>query len=163
MTPDRPADVHDPSASPRAWRVTVAQRDGHRWITWAALFLGLVAAGMAIFGLPPIDMHGPLHRVGIMTPSCGGTRAARYAAQGEWALAWQYNPLGLFTVVAAALLALRAGIGLLARRWINIEVHWTRRRRLIVTGVILLLLALLEVRQQGRADLLMTDTWTLIK
>lgn len=162
MRPDQSAGVHAPTVTPPPFRLVVARRDAHRGITWSALFLGAVAAGMAIYGLPPLDMHGPLHRLGIMTPFCGGTRAARYAAQGEWALAWQYNPLGLFTVLTAGLLALRAGVGVLARRWINIELHWTRRRRWIITVTALVLLVLLEVRQQGRSELLMQNTWALV-
>ncbi len=38
------------------------------------------AVAMAVFGLPPVDPHGPFHRFGIMDPLGGGTR---YTAQGE--------------------------------------------------------------------------------
>lgn len=74
---------------------------------------------MAVFGLPPVDLHGLLHHVGIMDPLCGGTRATAYTARGEWALAWRYNPLGFLAVVAAAAAVLRAVVGLLARRWVT--------------------------------------------
>ncbi len=55
--------------------------------------LAVLAAGstMAVSGLPPVDLHGPLHHDGIMDPLCVGTRAAAYTARGEFALAWRYN------------------------------------------------------------------------
>ena len=46
---------------------------------------------MALWGLPPVDLHGPLHRLGIMDPVCGGTRSAYFAVSARWALAWYYN------------------------------------------------------------------------
>jgi len=51
-----------------------------------------VGIAIAIFGLPPVDIHGPLHYLGIMDPLCGATRGARLALQGHLAQAWRYNP-----------------------------------------------------------------------
>jgi hypothetical protein len=126
----------------------------------AALALA-IAVTMAVVGLPPVDLHGPLHKFGIMDPLCGGTRAARYTAQGNLAEAWRYNPLSILIVVGAALALLRAAVGLLGRRWINVSLAWTRPRRRWLILTVLVLLAVLEVRQQLRADLLMagTPTW----
>ena len=62
-----------------------------------------IAVAMAIYGLPAVDLHPPLHRLGIMDPLCGGTRAARYAAQGRFEDAWTYNPLGIVAVYGALL------------------------------------------------------------
>ena len=76
-------------------------RDGHRGVTCLAALGATTAVAIAIFGLPGIDLHPPLHRLGIMDPLCGGTRAARYAAQGQLAEAWTYNPLGIVTVYGA--------------------------------------------------------------
>lgn len=122
-------------------------------------FLALAAAAaLAIVGLPPLDMHGPLHKWGIMDPLCGGTRAARFAAQGNLAEAWRYNPLSIVVVLSALLVVGRSTVGLVTRRWVNIELRWTRRRRFWVIAVVVTLLALLEVRQQGRADLLTSGT-----
>ena len=70
-----------------------------------------------VLGLPPIDLHGPLHWVGIMDPLCGGTRAARYTAIGQWGQAWHYNPLGIVTVLAVGLLLLRGAVGVTTGRW----------------------------------------------
>jgi hypothetical protein len=135
------------------------RRDRHRVVTLVAL-VGLVTAGaMALFGLPPVDLHGPLHRFGIMDPFCGGTRAARYTAQGEWASAWQYNPLGIVAVWGAAAATLRAVVGLLSRRWLTVRLQWTPwRRRLVIAAGVALFVAL-AVRQQLRVDLLTQDTW----
>lgn len=103
---------------------------------------------MALFGPPPVDLHGPLHRFGIMDPLCGGIRAARYTARGEWALAWQYNPLGVVAVLGAAAGAVRAAVGALSGRWLTARFHWTPWRRRVILAVVVALLLGLEVRQQ---------------
>lgn len=116
------------------------------------------AAALAIIGLPPLDMHGPLHKWGIMDPLCGGTRAARFAAQGNMVEAWRYNPLSIVVVFSALVMVGRSAVGLVTRRWVNVELRWTKRRRLWGVVVVVTLLAVLEVRQQGRADLLTSGT-----
>lgn len=117
---------------------------------------GLVASfAMAVFGLPPVDLHGPLHRMGIMDPLCGGTRAARLTAQGHLFEAWRYNPLGILATVAAALAAARLAVGIVMRRWINLRVAWTPRRIRLALAVLAIATVVLEIRQQGRADLLL--------
>ncbi|MFC5175112.1 DUF2752 domain-containing protein [Nocardioides taihuensis] len=117
---------------------------------------GLVASvAMAVFGLPPVDLHGPLHRMGIMDPFCGGTRAARLTAHGQLLEAWRYNPLGILATVAAALAVARLGVGIALRRWLNVEIVWTPRRARLVLGVLVVATVALEIRQQGRADLLL--------
>lgn len=143
-------------------RLTVDSRDRYWWATAASVGLLAIAAAMATFGLPPIDLHGPNHWFGIMDPLCGGTRAARYTALGEWGLAWKYNPLGIVTVLLVAVLVLRAAVGLITRRWIAVDIYWTRRGRWVVGLILGLLLIALEIRQQGRADLLMAGTFTLV-
>lgn len=116
------------------------------------------AAALAIIGLPSLDMHGPLHKWGIMDPLCGGTRAARFAAQGNMVEAWRYNPLSIVIVFSALVVVGRSAVGSVTRRWVNVELRWTKRRRLWVVVVVGTLLAVLEVRQQGRADLLTSGT-----
>lgn len=133
-------------------------RDRHRLVT-AVAFVGLIAAAtMAFFGLPPVDLHGPFHRLGIMDPLCGGTRAARYTAQGQWGLAWEYNPLGIVTVLGAAAATARTATGVLLGHWLTADLSWTPWRRRLALGVLAAVLVLIEVRQQLRADLLMTGT-----
>ena len=143
-------------------RMVIDSRDRYRWITLVSIGLLAIAGGMAALGLPPVDLHGPNHWFGIMDPLCGGTRAARYTALGEWGLAWKYNPLGIVTVLAVALLVLRASVGALTRRWIALSITWTKRGRWAASTVVALVLIALEIRQQGRADLLMAGTFTLV-
>jgi hypothetical protein len=128
--------------------------DGHRLVTVVA-FLGVAAAAMmALIGLPPVDLHGPLHYLGIMDPLCGGTRAARYTMRGDLDQAWRYNPLGILAVAGAVAAAGRAVVGILTRRWVTVAIGWTPPRRRLVIGLILAVVAVLEVRQQLLAALL---------
>lgn len=143
-------------------RLVIDSRDRYRWLTLASIGLLAIAGGMAALGLPPIDLHGPTHWFGIIDPLCGGTRAARYTTLGEWGLAWKYNPLGIVTVIAVAVLVLRATAGVLTRRWIVLDITWTKRGRWAAGIVLALLLIALEIRQQDRADLLMASTFTLV-
>jgi hypothetical protein len=129
-------------------------QDRHRPVTVVA-FLGVVAAAvMAIAGLPSLDLHGPLHYIGIMDPLCGGTRAARFTMRGEFALAWKYNPLGILAVAGAVAAVGRAVVGILTSRWVTVAVAWTPRRRRLAIGLILAVTAVLEIRQQLLAALL---------
>ena len=129
-------------------------QDRHRPVTVVA-FLGVAAAAMmAVVGLPPVDLHGPLHYLGIMDPLCGGTRAARYTMRGDLVQAWRYNPLGIFAVASAVAAAGRAVVGMLTRRWVTVAIGWTPPRRRLVIGLILAVVAVLEVRQQLLAALL---------
>ena len=144
-------------------RISLARRDQHRWLTLIGVIALAIAAAMAIFGLPPVDLHGPLHKLGIMDPFCGGTRAARYAAQGNLAEAWRYNPLSILVVYGAGLTILRAIVGLVGRRWVTFTAIWTPGRRRWAIAILIALLALLEIRQQLRADLLTANTQMWVK
>lgn len=139
-------------------RLRVERQDHHRWVTLLAVAGVVLAAAMAVFGLPRVDLHPPFHRLGIMDPLCGGTRAARFTAQGNLVQAWRYNPLGIITVFGAAAAVLRAVVGGATRRWVNATMAWTPKRRRIAIAVAIVLVILLEVRQQTRADLLIAGT-----
>ena len=144
-----------PAAERAAISIAWSSVDELRIVTVVGV-LGLAAAvAMAVFGLPPVDLHGPLHRMGIMDPLCGGTRAARLTAQGDLAEAWKYNPLGILATVAAGAALARLAIGVLGRRWLNVRVAWTPRRMKIALTVLVVALVILEIRQQGRAELLL--------
>lgn len=129
----------------------VDRQDAHRRMTGLAVAGLALGAAMAVLGLPPLDLHGPLHYVGVMDPFCGGTRSVRLAMRGEWTASWRYNPLGLVLVAGAVLTLARSGLGVVTGRWLTLEV----RRRRLVLGVVLAGLALLWLRQQLSADLLM--------
>lgn len=109
---------------------------------------------MAIFGLPPVDIHGPLHYLGIMDPLCGSTRGVRLALLGHIAQAWRYNPLSVVLVAGAVATVLRHLLGMATRRWLNLNVV---RRRTVVAIAALLTVAL-EINQQAHAALLRTTS-----
>ena len=144
--------------NPAFVRLHMEIRDRHSWLTLLAGLAIAIAIAMAVFGLPPIDLHSPLHKIGIMDPLCGGTRAARYTAQGNLVEAWRYNPLGILVVAGAAVAVLRAVVGLVTRRWATLSLALTPQRRRWVLGAALVLLVILEIRQQLRADLLTAGT-----
>lgn len=110
----------------------------------------LGAIALAIFGLPPVDIHEPTHYLGIMGPSCGMTRAVRWTARGDLLRAWRFNPAVFLLAAAAVVVAGRAAFGRLTGRWI--EVHLRGR---LVTTVVLVALALLWLNQQHHADFIM--------
>lgn len=144
-----------PGPAPPMLGVSWGQHDQLTLITRIGI-VGLVIAGlMATLGLPPVDIHGPLHGLGIMDPLCGGTRAARLTAQGHLVEAWRYNPLGVLAVGAAGAAAVRSALGLTTGRWLTFEIGWTARRARWAVLLLVVVLVVLEVRQQGRADLLL--------
>ncbi|GAU64695.1 hypothetical protein SSP35_01_00310 [Streptomyces sp. NBRC 110611] len=104
---------------------------------------------MALFGLPPVDLHGPPHRAGVMGPLCGGTRGVHAAMLGHFGEAWRYNPLSVVLVAGALTVVVREALGRLGGRWLNLRV-----RRRPMTVLALVLLVALTVRQQAYADLL---------
>lgn len=135
--------------------VSWAPRDRWRTLTVLATVGVLLATGMAMFGLPPVDLHGPVHRAGLMDPFCGGTRATRFAARGQFGRAWTYNPLGIAVVLGAAALLVRAMVGVIYRRWLTIDLQLGPRGRRLVVALVVLLVVALEIRQQSRVDLLL--------
>ena len=143
-----------PTAS--SWReaLVVSRIDEHRWVSAVAAVLVVISVAMAQFGLPRWGFHGPLHAVGIMDPFCGGTRAARLTMMGRFAEAWEYNPAGVLVTLGAALLLARAFAGVVTRRWVNVRWRPTNRQRRAMIVTLGLALIVLEVRQQGLAEML---------
>ncbi|HEY3547917.1 MAG TPA: DUF2752 domain-containing protein [Propionicimonas sp.] len=133
-----------------AWRST----DRHVQLTRAALGAALALVALALWGLPPVDLHGPLHRLGIMDLLCGGTRAAYFTVTGRWSMAWFYNPLGPLAVVTTALMLLRAVVGHLTRRWVVVEVTVTRTAWRVLLAAASVVVLALTVRQQLMVDVL---------
>ncbi|GAA2650806.1 DUF2752 domain-containing protein [Streptomyces vastus] len=133
-------------------RTVWEDRDRHRWAGPLAAAGLLAGAAMAVLGLPPLDLHGPLHYAGVMGPLCGGTRGVHEAALGHFGEAWRYNPLSVVLVAGALVALVREAVGRLAGRWLNLRV--IRRRPVVVAGLVLGLA--LTARQQAQADLLRT-------
>src|SRR5260370_39520335 len=72
--------------------VLVRRHDAHPMWTRVALFGLLAALLLAIFGMPPVDLHGLLHYVGVVDPFCGGTRSGYLALPGPLRDAVRSNP-----------------------------------------------------------------------
>jgi hypothetical protein len=127
------------------WRFE--SEDRMAWLTIVGLAFVIGAIALRVLGLPSVDLHGPLHRLGVMDPLCGGTRATYVLARGDIAGAWSWNPL---VVLLAALLVIvvgRALIGAFTQRWLNYR--GSRRTALVVVAMVLLVI---EVNQQLQAD-----------
>jgi hypothetical protein len=130
--------------------VYLREVDVYRGLTLAAIAGGLAALGMAKFGLPPVDIHSPLHFLGVMDPLCGMTRAVTALAMGDLTTALRYNPGSILLAVVAGFLYLRMGVGLVRGRWLTVTME---RRRMAIVILALVTLAL-WVNQQLHADLL---------
>jgi Protein of unknown function (DUF2752) len=128
----------------------VRRHDRHPGWTRIALSGLLAALLLAVLGLPPLDLHGPLHHIGVMDPLCGGTRSVYLTMHGHLRDAVRYNPAGPVVVVAALALLLRAAIGWSSRQWVGVHVP---RQLLIPVAVVML--AALATNQQLHAGLLM--------
>lgn len=119
-------------------------------LVWFAVAGLLVATVLAIVGMPPVDVHLPTHKLGIMLPWCGGTRSVARAAAGDVAGSWRYNPGGLLLVVGAWASVGRALVGRITGRWVNLNVVMSRGGWWFLAAV----LAVLAANQQLHADLL---------
>lgn len=127
--------------------VRVETKDNAPWLV-GLLVLGIAgAAWLRVLGLPGADLHGPLHRMGIMDPLCGGTRATYLLVRGDVIGAWSWNPLVPLLAVGVLAVVVRTAIGHLAGRWANLHLP----RRMWVSAVVLGFVVL-EVNQQLQAD-----------
>jgi len=114
--------------------------------------VGLIAALlMAVFGQPPYGFHGPLHYLGVMSPTCGMSRGVMWLMRGNLALAWEYNPASLLVPPVVAVVVIREVFGRFTRRWPNLTVRWNWW----MLGLLIVAVATLTVRQQLQAELLM--------
>ncbi len=133
-------------------RFLIEPLDRHRsFLLLAAVGIG-TAAALAAIGLPTVDLHSPLHRMGIMDPLCGGTRALRLAARGDVVGAFRWNPASPLLLLGAAAFALRTLVGFLTGSWVNLSMTWRRPAPWVA---IVLGLVALEARQQQLAPMLM--------
>ena len=131
--------------------VSWADHDRLRDLTIVVLAGFLLAAALAVLGLPPVDIHGPMHYVGIMDPLCGMTRAVRLFVLGEVRRAFDYNPASLLLALFGILMLGRAVFGHLTRRWLDVRLQLSSTIR----AVCVVLVAALWINQQAHASLLM--------
>lgn len=108
---------------------------------------------LALVGLPPVDIQGPLHYLGIMGPTCGMTRGVMWTARGDLIRAWQFNPASLLVIPTMAGLAARAAYARISGRWLNLHIRW-RPWLWLIPAVILLALT---IRQQLNIDFLLAN------
>jgi len=142
-----------PTATHPTARVHIswADRDGARDLSIITLVGIALAAVMAVFGLPPLNIHGPQHFIVIMDPLCGMTRAVRFLALGDIARAVHYNPASPLLALFAAVMLVRLAAGLSTHRWLDVRVH----RSLGLRVALGMLIAMLWINQQAHAALLM--------
>jgi hypothetical protein len=108
---------------------------------------------LAVVGLPPVDIHGPLHYLGIMGPTCGMTRGVMWTARGDLIRAWQFNPGSLLVIPTMVALTARMTYGKTTGRWLNLHIRW-RPWLWMIPAVVILLLA---IRQQINIDFLLAN------
>ena len=130
-----------------------SDHDGARGWTAVAVVFTVGAVVLRAVGVPPIDVHGLLHYVGVMDPLCGGTRATFLLLSGQPRAAAAYNPAVFPLAVAVTALLARAMTGLSTGRWLHLRLTSGPRRVLRVIAV--LAVVALTVRQQLHAELLM--------
>lgn len=127
--------------------------DAARWVLPVTMGAVVGALALRVFGLPGVDLHGPLHRQGIMDPLSGGTRATYALSHGDLSGAWSWNPLVVVLAAAAVAVVGRVAVRAIGGRWVNLYLP----RRYAAGGLFVLLLTV-EVNQQLQADRLMTLT-----
>src|ERR671910_3157979 len=76
-----------------------------------------VGAVPAAFGMPPVDLHSPLHHMGIMDPLCGMTRGSAATMRGDLREAWWYNPASPAVIAGGLFLVGRWGGGGVPGGW----------------------------------------------
>ena len=131
-------------------RVWLSGDDAHARLLRFALAGAAIAAGLRIFGLPPVPIHGPYHWFGLMSPSCGLTRATRFLALGDLHDAWRFNPAVFVLAAADGLVLGRHALGRVTRRWVNVTLAHPR----LVYTTLAVPLAVLWSNQQLHAALL---------
>jgi uncharacterized membrane protein HdeD (DUF308 family) len=118
----------------------------HSWTVIAAVGL-VVAAGLAAFGLPPVNLHSPTHFVGIMDPLCGITRGVAAATRANLGEAWWYNPASPLVLAGALALVVRRLVGRSTGRWVRVRL----RPMPLVVAVVGLVVVALAVNHQLHA------------
>lgn len=144
-----------PASGSQRWpAVRVRRSDPTSAWTWVAAGGLVIALALAIVGIPHVDIHGPLHYLGVMDPFCGGTRSVYLTLHGQLRQALRYNPAGPLLVLAAVAMLIRAAVGFSTGRWLAVRVP-----RWILIPVAVVALSALEVNQQLHVALL-TQPWT---
>jgi hypothetical protein len=143
-------------ADPVGWAppfidVRLEGRDRWSLVTVGAAASLVAAVILAVVGVPRTSLMQPLYSLGVVLPGCGLTRGMVALVSGDLSTAWAYNPAA-FAVMAVALAAmLRAAVGVVSGRWVHARVRPSPAVIALATAAV----ALLWLRQQASADLLM--------
>ena len=114
--------------------------------------IGIVSATtLGVVGLPDVGMHLFTHELGLMSPTCGATRAVTAAGVGDLGRSWMFNPLGTVLVIGAWGYVARELVGRTLGRWLNLSVQLSGAG----SAVVFVTWALLWIRQQAHAELLL--------
>lgn len=133
--------------------VTIEQTPHRRItpLTWLVLAGTALAVTLTITGLPPFGLPMPTWSIGIVTPTCGLTRASVALAKGDLATAWAFNPAAFAVALLAAITLTRLALGTLTKRWLSISLR--------VSGIAwAILIAIWWANQQLHADLIIHGT-----
>jgi len=144
-----PGTQNQPKTFPMRWE----HHDRHPTTTRLVLIGVPLVVILAIVGLPPVDVHGPLHYLGIMGPTCGMTRGVMWSARGDLARAWQFNPASASVLPTMAVLGGRVIYGEISGRWLNLYIRWRPWLWTIPAAV----LVALAVHQQLHIDFLLAN------
>lgn len=136
-----------PRRAVRLW-VERSGRDPLPALTVLAAVGLIVAALLARYGLPPVDLHLPPHHLGVMDPFCGMTRGSVAVMRGDLGKAWWYNPASPLVIAAGFALVGRWIVGQATGRWVMVRFQRTRLGVLVVVGAFVLL----DVYQQLHVD-----------
>lgn len=104
-------DVHGDPQVTHGPKLGVHGLDRMRILTWIVMFGLALTVSLADFGLPPFRLQMPTWVIGVVTPTCGLTRATTALARGEFGLAQMFNPAAFLLEVAAVASIVRWVVG----------------------------------------------------
>lgn len=135
-----PSAGADPALDPptrRALGVTVSGVDEMRLVTYLAVAGMITAIVLHLMGGLPFDLPMPTHAIGWVEPSCGLTRGSLAILRGDFALGFRYNPLAFLVIGFGVSGVVRAIVGRITGRWLNVSVRVSRAGLMVLAvGVI---------------------------
>ena len=131
--------------------ISFGDTDEMRWLSRAVAFGAAAAVILALIGGMPFALPMPTHGIGMVTPTCGLTRASIAIARGDMASAWRFNPAAFVLAGIGIAVAVRTAWGLARHRWVNLRLTPTAPR----IAVAVVVLAAWWTYQQSNAQFIM--------
>jgi hypothetical protein len=94
-----------------------------RWRRWPPGPAGHQGAGQG--RSTALDLHSPLHCLGVMDPLCGITRGTVAVLRGQLGRSWAFSPISPLLVAGAVLAVGRWLVGRLTGRWLDATIRPT--------------------------------------